>query len=132
MRHRHSRLRLTQKPKHAAMMLRNLVTSLVLYESIRTTDKRAHVVRPIVERLIRVAREKTPREAIRSINRVVTDKNACRKLLEIYRSADVGRRGGLTRIAPLGARRGDGASLVTISLHPPQQAGEKKGHKPSL
>lgn len=119
MRHRHSRLRLNQKPKHAAMVLRNLATSLLLYESIRTTEKRAQVVRPMVERLVRVAREKTEREAIRSIHRVVTDTNACRKLLELYRVADVGRKGGLTRIKPLGARRGDGAALVEISLRPP-------------
>lgn len=119
MRHRHSRLRLKQKPKHAAMVVRNLATSLLLYESMQTTAKRARVVRPVVERLIRIAQKKTPREAIRSINRVVTDTNACRKLLELYRSADVGRSGGLTRIVPLGARRGDGASLVEISLRSP-------------
>ena len=116
MRHRHSRLRLTQKPHHAAMLVRNLATSLLLYETIRTTDKRARVVRPIVERLVRLAREKTEREAIRSINRVVTDKNACRKLLDVYRKTDCGKTGGLTRIVPLGARRGDGASLVTMTL----------------
>lgn len=125
MRHRHSRLRLNKKPKHAAMVLRNLATSLLLYESIRTTEKRAQVVRPVVERLIRVAREKTEREAIRSMNRVVTDKNACRKLVELYRSADIGRRGGLTRIVALGARKGDGASLVEISLRSPPKAEEK-------
>ncbi len=101
------------------MMLRNLATSLLLYESIRTTEKRAQVVRPIVERLIRVAREKTEREAIRSINRVVTDKNACRKLIELYRGSDIGRTGGLTRIVPLGARKGDSASLVKITLRSP-------------
>lgn len=127
MRHRHSHLRLNQKPKHAAMVVRNLATSLLLYESIRTTEKRAQVVRPIVERLIRVARTKTEREAIRSINRVVTDKNACRKLLEVYRGADIGRTGGLTRIVALGARRGDAASLVEISLRSPKNAGEKEG-----
>ena len=129
MRHRHSRLRLNQKPKHAAMVLRNLATSLLLYESVRTTEKRAQVVRPVVERLIRTAREKTEREAIRSIHRVVTDKNACRKLLELYRAADIGRTGGLTRIVPLGARRGDGASLVEISLRSPtpSKVVEKEG-----
>ncbi len=120
MRHRHSRLRLKQKPKLAAVMVRNLATSLLLYESVRTTQKRAQVVRPVVERLIRVVREKSQREAIRSINSVVTDANACRKLIELYRETDCGRAGGLTRIVPLGARRGDGASLVEISLRLPK------------
>lgn len=104
------------------MVLRNLATSLLLYESIRTTRKRAQVIRPIVERLVRVAREKTEREAIRAIHRVVTDTNACRKLIELYRGADVGRTGGLTRIVPLGARRGDAAALVELSLRRPKAA----------
>lgn len=125
MRHRHSRLRLKQKPQHAAAMLRNLATSLLLYESIRTTKKRAQVVRPVVEGLVRVARKKSKREAIRSINKVVTDPNACRKLLDLYREADCGKAGGLTRIVPLGARRGDGAALVTISLCSPVKPTEK-------
>ncbi|MBI2117822.1 50S ribosomal protein L17 [Candidatus Peregrinibacteria bacterium] len=121
MRHRHSRLRLNKKPKHAAMVLRNLATSLLLYESIRTTEKQAQVVRPLVERLVRVAREKTEREAIRSIHRVVTDEKACRKLIEVYRGTDTGKAGGLTRITSLGARKGDGASLVEISLRSPKK-----------
>ena len=104
------------------MVLRNLITSLLLYESVRTTEKRAQVVRPLVERLIRTAREKTEREAIRAINRVVTDTNACRKLLDLYRASDIGRKGGLTRIVALGARRGDSASLVEISLRSPNKA----------
>ena len=50
--HRRSRLRLGKKQDVARQMLRNLVTSILLYESIRTTRKRAKVVQPMVDHLI--------------------------------------------------------------------------------
>lgn len=100
------------------MVLRNLATSVLLYESVRTTQKRARVVQPIVDRLLCTANEKSPREAIRSIGRIVMDTNASRKILEVFTGRFSGRRSGFTRIVPVGARKGDGASLVDISLVP--------------
>ncbi|MFH0769879.1 MAG: 50S ribosomal protein L17 [Candidatus Peregrinibacteria bacterium] len=116
MRHRISRLRLTQKPAHAKMLLRNLVTSLLLYENIRTTRSRADVVRPVIDRIITVAKSKTPSVAIRRINRIVTDKNACRKVMEVLRDRYKARSSGMTRMVPVGSRKGDGAMLVDVSL----------------
>jgi large subunit ribosomal protein L17 len=97
-------------------MLRNMLTSVLLYESIRTTKKRAQVVRPQVEKLITIAKTKQPHVAIRAINTVVTDKNASRKLMEVLKQRYASRTSGYTRIVPLGARVGDGAMLVTLEL----------------
>lgn len=116
MRHRRSRLRLTQKPDHAKLLQRNLVTSLLLYEAVRTTHKRAKVIQPIVDRLIATAKAKPPHVAIRAMNRVVTDKNASRKVMEVLRARYAGRPSGFTRMVPAGARKGDGAELVDLSL----------------
>ncbi len=116
MRHRKSRLRLRQKPAYARSMLRNLVTSIFLYETVRTNKKRAQVVRPMVEKLITVAKTKTPHVAIREINRVVMDKNASRKLMEVLKPRYATRSSGYTRITALGSRIGDGAELVTLEL----------------
>ena len=116
MRHQNSRLRLKQKPAHARMLQRNLVTSLLLYESIRTTEKRAKVIQPLVDRLISYARNKQPQQAIRLINSVVTDRNASRKILEVYKTRYATRNGGVTKITPVGARLGDGARLVDLTL----------------
>src|SRR3990167_2228295 len=98
------------------MLQRNLVTSLLLYESVRTTKKRARVVQPIVDRLVAYTKRNAPHAAIRLINRVVTDKNASRKLMEVYRERFKDRSSGLTRIVPVGARKGDGAELVDLQL----------------
>ncbi len=116
MRHRKSRLRLRQKPVHGRAMLRNLLTSVLLYETVRTNKKRAQVVRPMVERLITVAKTKTPMLAIREINRHVTHRNASRKLMEVLKARYATRTSGYTRIVPVGARKGDGAELVTLEL----------------
>ncbi|MCF7844253.1 MAG: 50S ribosomal protein L17 [Kiritimatiellales bacterium] len=116
MRHQNKRLGLIQKPAHARMLKRNLVTSLLLYESVRTTKNRAKAIKPIVDRLITVAKTRPEHIAIRFINRTVTDKNASRKIMEIYKARYSDRSGGLTRMVPVGARKGDGAELVDLSL----------------
>jgi large subunit ribosomal protein L17 len=116
MRHVRSRLRLKQKPAHAKMMERNLATSVLLYESIRTTRKRAKVIQPLVDKLISYAKSHPPHVAVRYINTVVTDKNAGRKIMEVYRDRFKNRSSGLSRIVPLGSRKGDGAELVELSL----------------
>src|SRR3989338_4440137 len=116
MRHRHSRLRLRHKPAHSRQLTRNLVTSLLLYESIRTTKKRAEVIQPMVERIITLSKTKQPQLAIRSINKVVTHKNACRKTMEVFRERFADRTSGYTRMKPLGLRQGDGAMLVQLEL----------------
>ena len=126
MRHRHSRLRLRHKPAHSAAMQRNLVTSLLLYESIRTTKKRAEVVQPIIDRLIAVAKSRPAHVAIRYINAVVVHKNASRKTMEVLKERYKSRTSGFTRIVPLGSRAGDGAKVVTLALLPGDAKAEAK------
>lgn len=98
------------------MLQRNLVTSLLLYETIRTTRKRAKVIQPLVDKLITVAKTKEPREAIRALNAVVTHVNASKKLMEVLKNRYAKRSSGYTRITPVGARMGDGAQLVDLEL----------------
>ncbi|MDO8648626.1 MAG: 50S ribosomal protein L17 [Candidatus Peregrinibacteria bacterium] len=116
MRHRHSRRRLRYKPAHSRLLQRNLVTSLLLYETVRTTKKRAEVVQPVIDHLIAMAKSKEPMNAIRFINRIVTDKNASRKVMEVLVKRFEKRPSGFTRIVPLGSRAGDGAKVVTLAL----------------
>lgn len=116
MRHKSSRLRLNQKPAHAALLQRNLVTSLLLYESIRTTRKRARVIQPIVDNLITTVKKKNAQIAIRSINLHVSDANASRKLMEVLKQRYSARASGFTRMVAVGARKGDGAEVVDLSL----------------
>ena len=116
MRHRRSKQAINGKPDRARMMARNLVTSLLLYESIRTTRNRARAVQPVIDRLISSAKRMDARNAIRAINSFVTDKNACKKIMEVYVERYKDRPSGFTRIVAAGARKGDGAELVDLSF----------------
>ncbi len=116
MRHQHSKAELNLKLNHARLLTRNLATSLILYESIRTTKSRARVVQPIVDRLITIAKKKQGQQAIRAINAVVTDLNASRKLMEVLAKRYASRPSGFSKAKPAGARKGDGAALVDLML----------------
>lgn len=108
--------RLSRKPAQRKQLVRNLVTSLLLYESIRTTETRAKVIQPLIEKMITKAKSQPPHLAVRSMNRIVTDKNASRKMFEVIVPMFQNRSSGFTRIRSLGRRIGDGAKLVEISL----------------
>jgi len=97
-------------------MLRNLATSIVLYEKVKTTRSKAKLVKPIVEKIITKAKKQSIPVAMRSLNAYFTDKNATKKLtrelLERYKD----RQSGYLRVTPLGFRAGDAAPMVQIEL----------------
>ena len=131
MEHRKQRLRLNQKPNHAALLLRNLATSIVLYETVRTTKKRAKVVAPMVEKRITPAKAEEARIATRAINAVVMHENASKKLMEVLKQRYAKRPSGYTRITPVGARKGDGAELVDLELMDRDTAAAAPAEKPA-
>lgn len=116
MRHRNHSNRLSQKSPHAWMMLRSMLTSLLLHEQIRTTKKRAQVLRPMVDKILTIGKTDRPDLAIRRINQVVTHPNASRKILEVFKPRYADRTSGFTRTTPVGMRVGDGAKLVDMML----------------
>lgn len=116
MRHQRKDNKLNMQRDHRALLLRNMATSIILYEKVKTTVARAKQVRPIVEGLITKAKTKDARNAIRQIGKVVMDPNASKKLLEVLKYRYKDRNGGYTRIVKLNFRSGDGAQLVSVQL----------------
>lgn len=116
MRHRHNSKRLSRKPNQAASLLKNIVTSTLLYERVRTTKKRAQVARPLIDEVITLGKNLRTDLAIRRINKLVSDENACRKILEVLKVRYAKRAGGFTRMVPVGQRLGDGALMVDIIM----------------
>ena len=101
---------------HADAIKRNLVTSIILHERVKTTAKRAAVVMPMVEKLITTAKTKDKVSAIRNINEVVLDKNACRKIMEVLKDRYKERSSGYTRAIKYKNRAGDNAPMVVVEL----------------
>lgn len=115
MRHRKKGRELSRTRTHRRAMLRNMVTSLIIHERIRTTEAKAKELRPYAERLITLAK-KGDMHSRRVAGRQIADREALRKLFDQIGPRFEARPGGYTRILKLGARKGDGAELALIEL----------------
>ena len=96
-------------------MLKNLATSVVLHETVKTTVTKAKVVRPIVEKLITLGKENTIHTR-RELMKTLKTEGAVNKVLEVLGPRYKTRPGGYTRITKLGSRQGDGADMAEISF----------------
>lgn len=115
MRHRKLRRKLGRTAAHREALLRNLATSLLLYEKIITTVAKAKELRKIVERMVTLAKRQDL-HARRQAAEVIQDERALKKLFETIRARYQERNGGYTRITKLDYRVGDGAPLAAIEL----------------
>jgi large subunit ribosomal protein L17 len=98
-------------------MLRNLVTSLLEHEQVKTTDARAKEVRRLAERMITLGKRGTL-HARRQALETLRSKAVATKLFDILADRYDSRRGGYTRIVKLGRRSGDDAPREIIQLIP--------------
>ena len=102
MRHKKDSGKLVADKGHNTALLRNLAMSVIIYEKIKTTEKKAQTVKPFVERLINIAKKKEKREAIRQIESLLQHKNSSRKLFEVLADKYKDKEGGYVRITKLG------------------------------
>ena len=100
---------------HRIAMFKNLVTDLLRYEQIETTEPKAKEIRGMAERIITLGKDGTI-HARRQALRFVTDKDVVDKVFAVYGPRYSTRPGGYTRIIKLGPRLGDGASMAVIEL----------------
>jgi large subunit ribosomal protein L17 len=115
MRHRKLKRKLGRTSAHREALLRNLATSLFLYEKIITTAAKAKELRKIAERMITLAKRKDL-HARRQAAEVIQDERVLKKLFETIGERYHGRNGGYTRITKLEYRVGDGAPLAAVEL----------------
>ena len=115
MRHRNKNKILDRKKGPRDLMLRNLASSILLYEKVKTTKAKAQAVRPLVERMITSAKA-GDLAARRGLIKILLQKNAVKKAMEVLGDRYKTRPGGYTRITKLGVRQGDGAEMVQIEL----------------
>ncbi|MAH22146.1 MAG: 50S ribosomal protein L17 [Thaumarchaeota archaeon] len=115
MRHRLTGRRLGRSSSHRRALYRNLVTDLLDYEKITTTEAKAKEVRSIAEKMITLGKDgnlSSRRQALAFIfeERVVS------KVFADLAPRFTERQGGYTRITKLGRRLGDGAAMVRLEL----------------
>lgn len=96
-------------------MFRNMVTSLLKHERIKTTDIKAKELRKWADHLITLAK-RGDLHARRQALSIVREKNIVHKLFEEAGEKFGKSSGGYTRITKLGRRPGDAAPVSLIEL----------------
>jgi len=115
MRHRVAGRHLGRDTAHRLSLYRNLVTDLLRYERITTTEAKAKEIRPMAERIITLGRRgdlHTRRQAMR----FVFDPSVVKKVFEDIGPRMATRPGGYLRITGMEPRKGDGAKMAVIEL----------------
>jgi large subunit ribosomal protein L17 len=115
MRHQVKKGLLGRNTAHRRALLRNLVTSFLDRERIRTTLAKARAARPIAEKMITLAKRGTL-HARRQALSYMTQEAAVQKLFTELGPRFAERPGGYTRIVKLDKRMGDGASMAMLEL----------------
>ena len=96
-------------------MFRGLVTDLLRYEQIKTTETKAKAVRGLAEKMITLGKSGSL-AARRRVLGYVYDKDTASKVFDELAERYEDRPGGYTRIVRVGPRLGDGASVVILEL----------------
>ncbi|MCP2619915.1 50S ribosomal protein L17 [Candidatus Aminicenantes bacterium AC-334-K16] len=115
MRHRVSGKKLRRDTAHRMALLRNLVTSFLEKERIRTTLAKAKAARPLAEKMITLGKKDTL-HARRQALRFIYKKEVVRKLFNEIGPRFSERPGGYTRIIKIGPRAGDGAEMAILEM----------------
>lgn len=96
-------------------LLRNLVLSVINEERIVTTTPKAKAAKPLVEKMITLAKRDTLHSR-RMAAAFLNHPEAVQKLFDKLGTRFGQRQGGYTRIIKLGWRKGDGAEQVMLEL----------------
>lgn len=103
--------------QHRKAMQRNLLTSFFMHKSIKTTEKKAKSIVPMIDKLINAANTKEELNAIRYTMEYLFTKESS---LELFKNVAPKYKGtktsGFTRIVPIKYRDGDNAKIVLLEL----------------
>ena len=115
MRHRVAGRKLSRASDHRMALYRNLVTDLLRYERIVTTEAKAKEARPLAEKVITLGK-KGNLHARRQALAFVYDSKVVDKVFTELGPRYANKPGGYTRVVKLGPRSGDGATMAQLEL----------------
>jgi large subunit ribosomal protein L17 len=115
MRHRKFGVKLNRTTSHRQAMFRNMVTSLLKHDRIRTTDAKAKELRRWADHMVSLAKQ-GDLHARRQALTIVREKDVVHRLFEKVQENFGDRSGGYTRIIKIGRRPGDAAPLVLVEM----------------
>ena len=115
MRHSNGYRKLNRTHEHRKAMFANMAGSLIEHEQIKTTLPKAKELRPIIEKLITLAKRPTLANRRLAFDRT-RDRAVVTKLFDVLGPRYLARPGGYTRILKMGFRVGDNAPMAFVEL----------------
>ncbi|NLK00793.1 MAG: 50S ribosomal protein L17 [Clostridia bacterium] len=107
--------KLSREQGHRKMLLRNMTTSFLREERIKTTEAKAKQLKRAAERVITLGK-RGDLHARRQAAAFINDKEVVKKLFDEIAPRYEERNGGYVRIIRLHPRRGDAALMVLVEL----------------
>jgi large subunit ribosomal protein L17 len=130
MRHGNRGRKFNRTAAHRKAMFANLAAALIKHEQIVTTLPKAKDLRPVVEKLITLAK-KGGLHARRQAISQVRDESQVAKLFGVLAPRYKERRGGYTRVLKAGFRFGDNAPMAVIEFIDRDQSEKGKDSGPT-
>ena len=115
MRHARGYRRLNRTHEHRKALFANMCGSLIEHEQIKTTLPKAKELRPVIEKLITLAK-RGDLHARRQVAAVLKQDKDVAKLFEVLGPRYKERNGGYTRVLKAGFRYGDMAPMAIIEF----------------
>ncbi len=116
MRHGFRGRRFNRSVEHRKAMFANMSAALIKHEQIVTTLPKAKDLRPVVEKLITLAKRGDLHARRQALSALGQDRFIVHKLFEEVAPRYAERPGGYTRIVKLGPRRSDATEMVFLEL----------------
>jgi large subunit ribosomal protein L17 len=115
MRHARGYRRLNRTHEHRKALFSNMAGSLIEHEQIKTTLPKAKELRPIIEKLITLAKRGDLHARRQAAAQLKQDQHVAR-LFEILGPRYANRQGGYVRVLKAGFRYGDMAPMAIIEF----------------
>ena len=115
MRHARGYRRLNRTHEHRKALFSNMAGSLIEHEQIKTTLPKVKELRPIIEKMITLAK-RGDLHARRQVSSKLKEDQYVTKLFDVLGPRYAGRQGGYVRVLKAGFRYGDMAPMAIIEL----------------
>ncbi len=115
MRHGFAGRRFNRTASHRSAMFANMAAALIKHEQIITTLPKAKDLRPVVEKLVTLAKKGGLHARRQAISKV-RDESQVKKLFDVLGPRYGDRNGGYTRVMKAGFRYGDSAPMAVIEF----------------
>ena len=126
--------KLGAKKSHRVSLVKGLLSDLVIFEHVKTTDAKAKAVAPLFDKAVKIAKLDIPRRELeRKLMMLMGNKNAVGKLIDVFVKRFEKDTTGLVKKYKLGARKGDGAkqTLMIVKGYTYKEIGKKIDSKKS-